>query len=246
MNRGSKSLSSLIAVLMLCAAGCANLPGKPAESAIPLDPDKVTDFETLFGSNCSGCHGPQGQNGAALDIADPVYLAIADEATIKKVVTSGIAGTSMPAFAKSAGGMLTDEQVATIVSGLRSRYAKPDTLAGIAAPPYADDKSGDAKRGVVVYATFCASCHGADGKGGAKGSAIVDGTFLALLTDQELRTMVIVGRADLGAPDWRGDVPGRPMTSQEISDVVAWLGSQRQAFPGSPYLNASKATGEPR
>lgn len=246
MSRGSKALSTLIVLVVLCVAGCANLPGRPAANAIPVDPDKVTDFETLFSSNCSGCHGPQGKNGAALDIADPVYLAIADETTIKKVVTNGIAGTSMPAFAKSAGGMLTDEQVTVIVSGLRSRYAKPDALAGVAAPPYAEDKSGDAKRGTEVYATFCASCHGANGKGGAKGSSIVNGTFLALLTDQELRTMVIVGRADLGAPDWRGNVPGRPMTAQEISDVVAWLASQRPAFPGSPYLNASKATGEPR
>ena len=64
-----------------------------------------------------------------------------------------------------------------------------------------------------MYETFCSSCHGPDGKGGAKASSIVDGTFLALLTDQELRTLVIVGRPDLGAPDWRNNVPGKPMTS---------------------------------
>lgn len=60
-------------------------------------------------------------------------------------------------------------------------------------------------------------------------------TFLALLNDQELRTIVIVGRPDLGAPDWRANVPGKPMSEQEITDVVAWLSSRRAQTPGQPY-----------
>jgi hypothetical protein len=46
---------------------------------------------------------------------------------------------------------------------------------------------------------------------------------------------VIAGRPELGAPDWRGDVEGRPMSAQDISDVVAWLSSQRPQLPGQPY-----------
>jgi cytochrome c oxidase cbb3-type subunit 3 len=49
---------------------------------------------------------------------------------------------------------------------------------------------------------------------------------------------VIAGRPELGAPDWRGDVVGRPMSAQEISDVVAWLSRQRAKFPGQPYSTA--------
>jgi len=233
----------LAAAVFLCA-GCSNLPGRPAPDSIPIDPDNITDFNLLYGKNCSGCHGADAKGGAALQLGDPVYLAIADETTMRKAVTKGIAGTSMPAFAKSAGGMLTDAQVDIIVRGIRERYAKPGTLAGVAAPPYSVSEPGDAKRGAAVYETFCVSCHGAGGKGGPKASSIVDGSFLALLTDQELRTLVIVGRPDLGAPDWRNNVPGRPMTSQEISDVVAWLASQRAQYPGRPYPNAAKAAGE--
>jgi hypothetical protein len=47
--------------------------------------------------------------------------------------------------------------------------------------------------------------------------------------------MVITGRPELGAPDWRGNVPGRSMTDQEITDVVAWLVSRRAENPGQPY-----------
>ena len=46
---------------------------------------------------------------------------------------------------------------------------------------------------------------------------------------------MIVGRPDLGAPDWRNNVPGTPMSAQDVSDVVAWLASQRTKFPGQPY-----------
>jgi len=28
-------------------------------------------------------------------------------------------------------------------------------------------------------------------------------------------------------PDWRGDVPGKPMSPEDVSDVVAWLAAQR-------------------
>jgi mono/diheme cytochrome c family protein len=140
--------------------------------------------------------------------------------------------------------MLTDKQVDVIIHGIRERYGKPDALAGIVPPPYSSSQSGDATRGAGVYDIFCASCHGPGGKGGAKASSIVDGTFLALLTDQELRTLVIVGRPDLGAPDWRNNVPGKPMSSQEISDVVAWLSAQRPQFAGRPYPSAAKPAGE--
>jgi len=221
-------------------AGCANLPGRPTPVSVITDPDKITDFAYLFKTNCSGCHGAEGKGGAALSISDPVYLAIADDALLRKVISNGIRGTAMAAFGKSAGGMLTAEQVEILVHGLREHYGKTDALAGATPPPYAAAEYGDAARGGAVYERFCASCHGAGGKGGTKASSIVEPSFLALLNDQELRTLIIVGRSDLGAPDWRNNVPGKPMSSQEISDVVAWLASQRVTFAGSPYPIAAK------
>ncbi len=46
---------------------------------------------------------------------------------------------------------------------------------------------------------------------------------------------MITGRPELGAPDWRGDVSGKPMSDQEVTDVVAWLASRRIQNPGQPY-----------
>ena len=229
---------------LLC--GCANAPGRAAAAETPTVPSEITDFNVLYGQNCAGCHGEQGKGGAAIALDDPVYLAIADDAIVRGAAAKGISGTSMPAFAQSAGGMLTEKQIEVIVSGIRERWVKPDILAGANPPPYSSSESGDASRGSLIYVQYCSSCHGAGGRGGQKASSIVDGSFLALLDDQELRTIVIVGRPELGAPDWRDDVPGKPMSPQDVSDVVAWLASQRAKFPGQPYSTSGKSTGEVR
>jgi len=226
--------------------GCANAPGRPAPGDMPIVPSEISDFNVLYGQNCAGCHGSEGKGGAAIALGDPVYLAIADDTVLRRAATNGILGTSMPAFAQSAGGMLTDKQIDVIVRGIRERWSKPDVLRGVNPPPYSSSAAGDTSRGSEVYVTYCTSCHGAGGRGGQKAGSIVDGSFLALLNDQELRTIVIVGRPELGAPDWRGNVPGKPMSAQDVSDVVAWLASLRPRFPGQPYPNLAESTGELR
>ena len=226
--------------------GCANAPGKEAAAGTPIVPGEISDFNVLYNENCAGCHGSEGRGGAAIALGDPVYLAIADDTIVRRAATNGIPGTSMPAFAQSAGGMLTEKQIDVIARGIRERWSKPNVLSGANPPPYSSTSPGDSSRGSQVYATFCSSCHGAAGKGGQKASSIVDGSFLALLNDQELRTIVIVGRPDLGAPDWRNNVPGTPMSAQDVSDVVAWLASQRSKFPGQPYPSTRKSSGEVR
>ena len=232
----------------LCAlfCGCAGAPGRPAAGDEPVVPNEITDFNVLYGQNCAGCHGDHGKGGAAIALADPVYLAVADDTVVRHATTAGISGTSMPAFAQSAGGMLTEKQIDAIVHGIREHWGQADVLRGASPPPYSSSEAGDASRGSVAYAEFCSSCHGAGGRGGQRASSIVDGSFLALLNDQELRTIVIVGRPDLGAPDWRGDVPGKAMSAQDISDVVACLASQRAKFPGQPYSNSANVTGAVR
>jgi cytochrome c oxidase cbb3-type subunit III len=229
----------------LSVAGCGgDAPGRQIASNTATTPGAITDFNVLYGSNCAGCHGADGKGGAAIALADPVYLAIVDDATLRRVASGGIQGTSMPAFAQSAGGMLTDKQIDAIVGGIREHWSKPNALQGAAPPPYSSSERGDGSRGAEVYSTHCQSCHGAGGRGSQKASSIVDGSFLALLNDQELRTIVIVGRPELGAPDWRNDLPGKPLSAEEVSDVVAWLAAQRSPFPGQPYASSDKSTGD--
>ena len=236
---------AFVAGLSLLASACGArdraAPGKPLASSKVIRPDKVTSFAMLYAANCAACHGVEGKGGAAQPLRDPLYLAIASDATIRDVARNGVHGTAMPAFVQNAGGMLTDEQIDAIVTGIR-KWEDPEAVRGANPPPYAANTAGDTRRGANVYAVYCASCHGPDGRGGKRGSSIVDASFLALVSDQSLRTTVIVGRPDLGAPDFRENVPGKPMTNQEVTDVVAWLAAQRAAFAGQPYPAASKRT----
>jgi mono/diheme cytochrome c family protein len=230
-----------LALALLCTAAC-RLPGKPAPGPEVPRPDSVLNSDVLYSQNCAGCHGANGTHGAAPPLGDPVYLGIVSDDTLRSVASKGRNGTAMSAFAQKEGGMLTDAQVDSIVRGIRQRWSNPSATAGVSLPPYAATGAGDVQRGEAAYNTFCASCHGPGGTGGPKAGSIVDPAYLSLITDQGLRTIVITGRPDFGAPDWRNNVPGRPMTDQEITDVVAWLVSHRAAPARQQNVASSAAT----
>jgi cytochrome c oxidase cbb3-type subunit 3 len=231
--------TAALAVMMLW--GCGTPHGQPLQGSEILAPSEVSNFETLYAENCSGCHGAEGRGGPAIALADPVYLAVAGDAAIRKVIAGGVHGTAMPAFAESSGGMLTDKQIDVITTQIRLRWGRRGDLNAANLPAYGPKSPGNASQGEVAYKTYCESCHGQGGRGGPKGSAITDDSFLALVSDQGLRTIVITGRPELGAPDWRGNVPGKPMSEQEITDVVAWLVARRVQNPGQPYSVSNDA-----
>jgi cytochrome c oxidase cbb3-type subunit III len=235
----ASALAAFLGLGML--AGCRTTRDEPRTDPEPIAPNQVLDFNTLYAQNCAGCHGARGRGGASIALANPVYLAIVDETVLRNVVANGVQGTSMPAFAQRAGGMLTDEQINAITSGIFSHWGHKQVLDGANPPSYAAKAAGNVDHGQVAFGTYCASCHGSEGRGTPKGSAITNDSFLALVSDQGLRTVVIAGKPELGAPDWRGNVPRRPMTDQEITDAVAWLVSRRAQNPGQPYSAMSEA-----
>jgi mono/diheme cytochrome c family protein len=236
------TFNALVLTVGLALAGCNRIPGRPGPGPEVVRPDEVLDFPTLYKANCAACHGENGRNGAAISLANPVYLAVAGEENLREITAKGVPGKLMPPFAKSAGGMLTDQQVSVLAHGMMQQWSRPDLLAGLSIPPYASAISGDAVRGQQVFSIFCARCHGTAGEGSAvdaksgrgKVGSIVDPSYLALISDQALRSITIAGWPDDGMPDWRTDT-AQPLTEQQITDVVAWLASKRTVNPGQPY-----------
>ena len=134
--------------------GCSSPHGRPQKGAEILAPNDVLEFRTLYAENCVACHGAEGRGGAAIALADPVYLSITDETTMRKVIANGVRGTSMPAFAQSAGGMLTDKQIDVITREIRTRWSRQGILDGANPPSYFAKASGKARQGEVVYQTY--------------------------------------------------------------------------------------------
>jgi cytochrome c oxidase cbb3-type subunit 3/ubiquinol-cytochrome c reductase cytochrome c subunit len=222
-------------------AGC-NLPGRPKPEPEVPRPEAVLSFDTLYGKNCAGCHGENGQNGAATNLANPEYQSLIDDASLRDVIANGEKDTLMPGFSIDRGGNLTDAQIDVILRGMRTQWGGGNPLAGKNVPPYKASHQGNVANGQAVYSQACARCHGTTAQQRGEAGSILDGSFLALVNEQTIRTTIIAGRPDIGEPDWRGHIPGRPMTDDEITDVSAWLISQRPATPGQPYAGAAPAS----
>jgi mono/diheme cytochrome c family protein len=220
-----RSTSALVLACAPFLGGCAHAPGYPPDP-IPR-PSAVTDFTTLYSQNCAACHGANGQSGPAIDLANPEYQALVDDASLRKWISGGMPGTEMPAFAQSAGGMLTDEQVSALIAGMRKNWS----LTNAAAIPiaYAQTQTGDPHRGQSAYQARCASCHQAPNQ------SITSPVYLTLVGDQALRTIIIAGRPDIGQPDWSHDGPAgkaaTPLSAQDVDDIVTYLVSLRGAGP---------------
>jgi mono/diheme cytochrome c family protein len=224
-----KPLFSLVLASAVLMTGCQRKIGPPEDSQEHLRPEEIASFDHLYTRNCSACHGENGRNGPALDLANPMYQSLADDASLKHWIVNGMPGTEMPAFGESAGGFLTDRQIDALVKGMRTHWLRVDSAHQPQTPSYATVLQGNIADGERIYQAACLSCH-RDQK-----QQITNPTYLALISDQALRSIVIAGRPDLGHPGWDKANSGHALSDQEITDIVAYMGSLRSATPGQPY-----------
>src|SRR5215468_656289 len=173
-------LAAVMVVAITLLTGCSRrLPGQPSEAERWRAPAEITDFNQLYTQNCAGCHGVDGRLGAARSLNDPLYLAFVTDDGMREAISKGRPGTNMPAFSEQAGGHLTDQQIELLVTGMRSRWSKPDDFKNVELPRYNVDETtttrssatagtnnisagasqtSDAPRGATTYKTYCASC----------------------------------------------------------------------------------------
>mgnify|MGYP003126499407 CR=1 FL=1 len=221
-------------IVLAVVTGC----GKPNPADRYVRPDQISNFETLFGQNCAGCHGASGQFGPAPPLNDPLFQAIISDEQLTHLAVAGREGTMMPAFDKAQGGTLTDKQIGILVQGIRARWAGPPPRLAEKLPAYQVDvddpagiRQGSVATGADLFATVCARCHGDEGHGGDAGS-ISGRVFGQLISDQLLRRIIITGRADLEMPNFidsgMESELGRPLTAPEIIDIATYLRAIQQ------------------
>ena len=147
MNFTASAILSLVPLTLLVGSlGCDRKIGPPNDQDELTRPENVASFDRLYKQNCSACHGENGAGGPALDLANPKYQALVDDASLRRWITSGMPGTQMPAFGESAGGLLTPQQVDVLIAGMRTRWNHKDYSAANM-PPYSSNAGGHVEHG---------------------------------------------------------------------------------------------------
>lgn len=111
-----------------------------------------------YATNCTRCHGPDGDNIADADIGHGKFRRASTDAGLVKLIREGIPDTKMASFPN-----VSESNAQTIVSYLRSMAS---TAAAVAALP-----SGNASRGKSIFEGrgVCGTCHRVGDQGSRTG-----------------------------------------------------------------------------
>ena len=115
-----------------------------------------------FSTNCSGCHGADGRGGErAPNIATSRNIVALSDDDLVSIVSKGVPGSGMPAFA-----FLGDQGVKDVIAHLRVLQGKTSAI----------KVSGDEAAGRALFfgRAECSQCHMVKGEGGYIASDLTD------------------------------------------------------------------------
>ena len=120
-NAGGLLPEEITGVIEYLRSG-ATASGAPAIPAMPplMRHGDATNGLSLFLRNCAGCHGMNGRGGLAPEIGNPVFQRSATDEFIVRTVRNGRIGTAMPAFQRSEAPAFSDQDIADVLSYLRT------------------------------------------------------------------------------------------------------------------------------
>ena len=195
--------------------------------------------QQLFGQNCVACHGEFGEGGPnpsrAGDVIAPIssaeYLKTRDDFTLGAIISQGQPNWGMSAFGSEFGGPLNEDEIADIVSYMRTWETNPpvELPAEVAAETLPLE-------GADIYKEICAQCHGARGEG-IVAPALADPKLQAAKNDQELFDSISLGHENTSMIAW-----GTLLSDEQIVELVNFI---RQLEPieqgATPQAAAFKA-----
>lgn len=139
------------AILSVAASAAAQQKYIPAE---------VEAGGRLYTSNCTGCHGPEGDGVGGINFSQGKFRRAATDDDLLRIISRGIPGTPM------APSGMSESQIGQIIGYLRSMTAAGDVTA----------TSGDAARGksIVEGKGQCLTCHAIGLNGLHAGPSLTD------------------------------------------------------------------------
>jgi len=106
-----------VAVLVIMA-GCSG--SGPSPSPRSASPGSVSTGQVVFATYCASCHGDNGEGKSACGLVDQEFLKLRDDAYFYRLISDGMPNRCMPSFAKEKGGPLSDSEIASLTSFIRS------------------------------------------------------------------------------------------------------------------------------
>jgi mono/diheme cytochrome c family protein len=114
----------------------------------------------LFEVSCSECHGPSGSGAIAPAIGSKEFLESVADDQISQLTALGVPGTEMVAYSNDYGGPMTQTEIVSITTYLRSLEEEAPSVPNWRAPLEDSDFSS-----AELYSLACARCHGVDRAG---------------------------------------------------------------------------------
>ena len=150
-----RSVLILPALCLALASGASVLSGFTQVNASARDAETIAAGRRSYRGRCARCHGNDARGIQAPDLT--ISVPALDDASLFRVIRSGVPGTEMPAFGATS---MTEVEVRKIVAYLRTFAGSQE------APP-----RGNAANGARIFweQAGCGRCHWVQGKGGRLG-----------------------------------------------------------------------------
>jgi cytochrome c oxidase cbb3-type subunit 3 len=184
----------------------------------------ASDGATIFGTFCTGCHGPDGMGrrspGMATfpSIANPDFQQLVSDDFLKETIRRGRPGRRMPSWGEISGGLRPGE-VDAVVAHLRTLSNVPQKTE-TRGPRWV---AADSALGQRLYGASCSGCHGAKGEGG-EGPALNNQVLLGSATDTYLVETIANGRRGTAMSGFATPSVTHPAYARsEIEAIVSFL-----------------------
>jgi mono/diheme cytochrome c family protein len=195
-----------------------------AEAAEISSKEAVSEGRKIYQEQCATCHGAQGEGGVGTALNNKKLLQNTVDDVLFSVIRSGVPSTQMPTWSVAYGGPLTDQDVRNVVEFIRSWEPTAPVIEPEVFVP-------SAERGLLLFNTACAVCHGIDGVKGLDGEPRSDRQALVALDDETFKDAIVNGLPAKGMPGY-----DNVLSAEQLEDLTALVGAWRDGQEiAAPY-----------